>query len=447
MSNLVIVSADSHAGITGETYRPYFDPAYRDAVDFIVEDNETWYAGLRAIGYPFSPQVLDVVDTRRAIRSGGDAGYYDPVRRLQEAEAEGVCAEVLHPGGPIGNSAFADPGTRNVPPEVRAAGVRAHNRWLAEFCSADPERLVGVALIWPWPDINAAVEQTIQAREAGLKAVYAPFAAGLEDVLPGLWDRFWDPFFAACVDAGMPIDIHAGFALAPGSGEAAFQRALSRSAGTRAVATGELFDEENLFPTKRVVWQLIWGGALDRFPDLKVVISEVHAEWVGPTLDYLDRFHAESDTPLLLKPREYWERNFAVVATNPRRAEIQMRHHIGVTSLMIGTDFPHVEGTWPNTIDWLRVVFAGVPEDEARLVLGENAISLYGLNSTKLKAVADRVGPSADDILAYEGVVDPRLIDHFEKRSGFLKEPDFDKDFVARSFDEDRRRIAVPAER
>jgi len=218
---------------------------------------------------------------------------------------------------------------------------------------------------------------------------------------------------------------------------------LQRAAGSLAVATGELFDEENLFPTKRVTWQLMWGGVFDRFPALKIVLSEVHAEWVPPTLAYLDRCHAQSDAPLRLKPSEYWERNLAVVATNPRRAEIEVRQGIGINRLMIGTDFPHVEGTWPNTLDWLRATFAGVAEDEARLVLGENAIAMYGLDSAKLKEVAEQIGPSANDILGNSTEIDPRLIDHFDKRSGYLKEADFDENFIARCFDEDRGQIAA----
>jgi hypothetical protein len=106
-----------------------------------------------------------------------------------------------------------------------------------------------------------------------------------------------------------------------------------------------------------------------------------------------------------------------------------------------------VEGTWPNTADWLRFTFAGVAEHEARLVLGENAIAMYGLDSAKLQVVADRVGPAVDDILRDNAEIDPRLIDHFDKRSGFLKDPGFDEDLVERCFDEDRRQIAALAAR
>jgi hypothetical protein len=128
-----------------------------------------------------------------------------------------------------------------------------------------------------------------------------------------------------------------------------------------------------------------------------------------------------------------------VVATNPRPAEIQMRDQIGPHQLMFGTDFPHIEGTWPNTLDWLRATFSGTPEDQARLILGENAIKFYGLDRAQLQAVADRIGPRPIDILGEGTTIDPRLIDHFHKRSGYLKQPEFDPDVVSNAFEDDEQ--------
>lgn len=54
------------------------------------------------------------------------------------------------PGGTGGGS--PDPES-----ELRAAGARAHNRFLKDFCSEAPGRLLGVPLIYPWPDWDAGV--------------------------------------------------------------------------------------------------------------------------------------------------------------------------------------------------------------------------------------------------------------------------------------------------
>jgi hypothetical protein len=102
------------------------------------------------------------------------------------------------------------------------------------------------------------------------------------------------------------------------------------------------------------------------------------------------------------------------------RAEIEMRHEIGVETFLFGRDYPHPEGTWPNTRDFLREAFAGVPESEVRSMLGLNAVRFLGLKGETLKAVAERIGPTIEDISTGERV-DPGLVAHFDLRGGYLK--------------------------
>jgi hypothetical protein len=101
--------------------------------------------------------------------------------------------------------------------------------------------------------------------------------------------------------------------------------------------------------------------------------------------------------------------------------EVEMRHEIGVESLLFGADTTHFEGTWPNTWDWIRDAFVGVPESEARAILGENAIRTFGLDARVLGAVANRIGPTPAQVLNANSSVDPRLIAHFDKRSAYLR--------------------------
>ena len=75
-----------------------------------------------------------------------------------------------------------------------------------------------------------------------------------------------------------------------------------------------------------------------------------------------------------------------------------MRHEIGVETISFGRDYPHPEGTWPHTREWLRDAFAGVPEDELRLMLGENAIRFFGLDRDRLAEIAKRIGPTVEEI-------------------------------------------------
>jgi predicted TIM-barrel fold metal-dependent hydrolase len=65
---------------------------------------------------------------------------------------------------------------------------------------------------------------------------------------------------------------------------------------------------------------------------------------------------------------------------------------------MWGSDYPHIEGTWPNTMDALRATFGDYPEEEIRSILGGNAMKVYGFDSEQLTKTAARIGPTIASI-------------------------------------------------
>jgi hypothetical protein len=123
-----------------------------------------------------------------------------------------------------------------------------------------------------------------------------------------------------------------------------------------------------------------------------------------------------------------------------------MRHEIGLTRFLFGRDYPHPEGTWPNTADWIRATFAGVPEDEAQLILGENAIECFGLDRDRLAGLADRIGFRPEDVLGDHHRVDPALLDHFDLRAGY-KQPVGEPDpaILTQTIDADLAQLASAA--
>jgi hypothetical protein len=131
--------------------------------------------------------------------------------------------------------------------------------------------------------------------------------------------------------------------------------------------------------------------------------------------------NAKGDLPANRRPSEYWRTNCLQSLSFVHRCEVGMRHEIGIENVVFGRDYPHPEGTWPNTGDWLRDAFAGVPEHELRLMLGENAIRMLDLDAKALRAIADRVGPTVDDILGAGPDIDPRMLESWDLRAGYLK--------------------------
>jgi hypothetical protein len=183
---------------------------------------------------------------------------------------------------------------------------------------------------------------------------------------------------------------------------------------------------------RRPMWMLMAGGVFDRHPGLRLTLTEIRADWVPATLDFLEQAFAEVRPPCQRSPREYYVDHVLVVPSSPHRSEVEMRAEIGVQQFAFGQDFPHWEGLWPNTLDWLRHAFGDVPEGEVRDILGGNAIRFYGLPAEKLADVAERIGPAAADILG-EHHVPAALVQHFHRRAGYLRSPDpvFDDELEA----------------
>ncbi|MDT3445607.1 MULTISPECIES: hypothetical protein [unclassified Pseudofrankia] len=112
---------------------------------------------------------------------------------------------------------------------------------------------------------------------------------------------------------------------------------------------------------------------------------------------------------------------------------------------MFGTDYLHPESTWPNTREYIRETMRDVPEDEVRLILGENMIKFYGLDRPALEAAALRCGPLPSDLLGSHQQVDPAMVDHFHARSGIRKAMSLPMDRFTKLVQDDVGRVLADA--
>jgi predicted TIM-barrel fold metal-dependent hydrolase len=294
-------------------------------------------------------------------------------------------------------------------------------------------RLLGVGYPGEIADLDASLRELEWVREHGFVSVMVP--GNVRTDRPPLFDRYYDPFLAACADLGMVLNLHAGWGVPQGP---VYEHFVRMSEGIPL--DGELTDLEDFgkslmeqmdadaedspfaldMTPRQTLWQLMLGGVFDRFPRLKLVLTEVRADWLPATLDYLDQRFTSEARNLQLKPSEYFARNCGVTPSSHHRAEIQMRHEIGIDRFMFGADIPHPESTFPNTKAWIGHSFSGVPEAEARKILGENAIRFFGLDGPHFDEIASRIGPTVAEVTG--GVdLDERLVQHFDTRGGYLK--------------------------
>ena len=386
MDALTLISCDCHAGASPETYREYLEADLRAPYDASIADR----AGLvrRAAEVIGGGPMSDDGDDRRSALTG----RWTAERRLAELDRDRIAAEVIFPQ-PAGRAAppfynfFGHPWDPSRP-ELAAAGCRAYNRWLADFCagSPEPDRHAGLALIGIVDDVEAAVAEVEWARRAGLRGIVLrsqPLSS------TGWHDPRFEPLWDVCEALQMPIHTHGGEGLE-----------LGDHPGSRSI-----FFTEVCWFAHRIFWHLLWSGVLERHPGLRLVFTEQFADWVPGVLDRLDIQYAGTvssmtlSDALTMKPSDYWRRQCSVGASFMSRAECELRHEIGVSTILWGSDFPHDEGTWPDTEAALHATFDGVPEPELRAMLGENALRVYGFDRDVVAAHASRVGPSIDEFL------------------------------------------------
>jgi predicted TIM-barrel fold metal-dependent hydrolase len=147
----------------------------------------------------------------------------------------------------------------------------------------------------------------------------------------------------------------------------------------------------------------------ERFPGLRFGVTEGGCWWLPGLLWSWDRlFMGQKGAEKLgrdafkgnvtMLPSEYVDRNVFTGLANVKRRELGMRYEIGISNMCWGTDFPHPEGTWPNTRDWLVKTFFDIPVDETRRMLGLNAAEIFGFDLGSLRSLADKIGPTPEDL-------------------------------------------------
>jgi predicted TIM-barrel fold metal-dependent hydrolase len=385
----VLLSTDCHAGADLRDYKPYLESRWHEAFD-------TW-----ADGYFDLWGQIDVDSEWKA----GVSSYLSPLnwdsgKRLEALEAEGIVAEVIFPNTVppfFPNGLLAAPGPRTREEyEQRWAGIRAHNRWLKDFCDEVPGRRFGMAQLLI-DDVDETVAEIRWAKKAGLAGVLLPSDHHLK--LHQLYYAKYEPIWTACEELDIPIGRHGSVV---GADE-------DKDSIDAAHACGVF---ESTYFSQRTLFQLIFSGVFDRHPDLKFTFTEVGSgSWVVDHAVTLDGFAMMARSPgsipemfagravakLSMLPSEYCQRNVWVSALL-NGTDLPRRHEIGMNRLLWGADFPHHEGTTPYTSMVLRCTGYDVPEDELRQLLAGNAAKLYGADLDYLQTIADRVGPTVEEI-------------------------------------------------
>ena len=410
-SKVLIISADCHAGALPAHYKEYLPAEFHEASDawwlsfvremmarsgtffdqeavesFVEQTGDSGAGRMNALLDP--PTNLDDDMLLAMLQDENNPfapkrGEWDPAVRLAELEQDGIVGEIIFPQmAPFGAGLMQY--RHPVDPQQNLEGNRAYNRWLADLCNANPGRHAGVAIV-NVDDVDVTVAEIRGAREMGL------WGGGLLPTSTGEHPFYhhprYEPIWDVCEEIGMPIHTHSGW---------------SPDYGDVECATAMYISEVDMW-AQRPFKALLWSGAFERHPDLRFVLTETGSAWILETLRVLE---FKADNPLFkhftkdlsLRPSEYFQRQCYIGASFLPPHEGVERHRVGIDKLMWGSDYPHMEGTWPNTMESLQATFGDYPEEETRRILGINAAEVYGFDLETLGPIGEKIGPSLSEI-------------------------------------------------
>lgn len=301
----------------------------------------------------------------------------DPDLRVKDQDRDGVQAEVLY--GVLGATGRLNDA------EAAVEVIRIYNEWLAGFCSTHPERFAGLASI-PNHPIEAAIAEVERVAKRG--ALRGLDIANSPDLKP-LWDPYWNPLWEVINATGMPLHFHTVSGYVP---EHIRKIQLIGGDPTRALLPGmpevELSVARAAFATNITAFQLnmssiltsmIYSGVLERCPRIQLVLGEAGIGWIPYVLWRMDAEWEDQfkDLALTMPPSGYWRRQCrATYQSDP--VGVKLLDELGVENVMWGSDFPHPDGIWPDSQEYIQRELGHLPAGVRRKVVCENAARLYG---------------------------------------------------------------------
>jgi len=292
-------------------------------------------------------------------------GGWEPAARLRDQDTDGVAAEILFSSAVRQLYSIADE------PFQRAI-FRSYNAWLQEFCSHNPERLIGLAIL-SILDIEHAVADIGEYSKAGFRGVQIP--TRIKD--SGYYEAKYEPIWAALEETGMIVNVHTSAT----QGVARKHYEGPRDVDPKKQSLG-LANKQA--PAQQFLGNLILSGVFDRHPRLKVVCAEFDVGWVANLVQQVDYWFGRASTYDAEKninkqpPSAYFKSN-AFFTYQDDRAGVLTTPVFGADNFLWASDYPHGVTTWPNSQATVERNCAGIDPAVKRKLNRDNVAKLYGL--------------------------------------------------------------------
>ena len=293
--------------------------------------------------------------------------------RLTDMDRDGIDASIMY--GPTDPMAIADP-------ELRRCCYEAYNDWLADFCAAKPERLIGVAQLSMEDPKSARDELERLGERGGLRHVNILASRAN----PPVYDAAWEPFWALAEDVAIPIGFHLAVLV-----KRTRLDEDDRSAANLVITAASRFAKEPAgIQLLEPITGLIFAGVLDRHPRLKIVMAEAGLAWVPSMIQSLDIWYQRTrhgrrltgDTAIILPqllPSEYFHRQIWISFVDDPLGVKMVGSVLDVDKVMFGSDYPHPASTWPYSQQVIEEQMQGLAADVRQKIICDNARALFGI--------------------------------------------------------------------
>ena len=372
-----LISADSHVMEPPDLWWKALGSKFGDRTPRPLDEHKGEKGSFFYSGYLGSPvqriRVPLSSETEAAAYEAEEKGMsavgYDPEVRVRFQVEAGIDAEVMNPTTMLGLM-------RNPDAPVLQACAEVFNDWMADFVSYSPQRLVGIGVI-PMHDVDWAVEELTRTLNKGLKGPMINCQA--PEGCPPYRDPVYDKFWAAAEEAGVPVTLHI---LTGRVMDALLLARLGQTPEESSANPGLWID---LFIEGQTVLanDFIYGGILDRFPNLKLLCSEFEVSWIPGFMSRLDQL--EDVAPRLNLPKlkmrasEYMKTRVFHGFIDDTAAEPAIRY-VGADRILWGSDFPHIRSMGLDAQSTLyQQLQTFSEEDQAKLVC-DNAVKVFDLN-------------------------------------------------------------------
>jgi predicted TIM-barrel fold metal-dependent hydrolase len=370
--DMILISVDDHIAEPATMFDAHVPARYRDRAPRVVTEadgrEQWWYGdlkgrnlGLNAVaGKPREMYNVDVLryDEMRP-------GCYDVDERVRDMNAGGQLAGLNFPNWTGFSGQVLNQGPDR---ETNLVMIRAYNDWhVDEWCGAHPGRFIQCGIM-PLFDVEEAAKELRRLADKGCHAVtYSenPEALGL----PSIHTDYWDPLFAAAVDVGTVLNCHLGSS----------SRSATLSPDAPASARMTMSSTMSIFTLGELMWADFWN----RFPDLKISITEGDVGWIPYFLWRAEHVHdrhsgwTKHEFPNGGGPSDVFKRHMVCCFISDPIG-VKLLDELNEDMVCWESDFPHSDSNWPNAPeDLAEHVLVGLSDEQVAKITHENAMRIF----------------------------------------------------------------------